>query len=87
MNPSTAAHTSIERPLPGIAASPYPRYDRWLLERGEVMFALNLTEEQVQHLVDTQLLPIRIEGEERFCSRDLNNLIDTYKFTASRRAR
>jgi hypothetical protein len=64
-----------------------PRPSRHLLNRNQVVSLLQLTEDQLQHLINTQqLLPIRIVGEERFCSKDLSNLIDMYKFTAARRA-
>jgi hypothetical protein len=59
---------------------------RRLLIRNEVLAVLQLSEDQVQSLINTrQLVSIRIAGEERFDSRDLDQLIDTYKATASRR--
>jgi hypothetical protein len=62
------------------------QHERRLLLRGEIVSLLQLPEEKVQQLVDTQqLLPIRIAGEERFDSKDLHQLIEVYKATASRR--
>jgi hypothetical protein len=62
------------------------QHERRLMLRGEIISVLNLPEEKVQQLVDTrQILPIWIAGEERFDSRDLFQLIDVYKATASRR--
>jgi hypothetical protein len=65
-----------------------PQQSRELLTRSQVVYLLQLTDEQVEHLINTdQIVPLRIVGEERFCSKDLSNLIDTYRFTAARRAR
>jgi len=62
------------------------QHERRLLLRGEIVSLLQLPDDKVQQLVDTQqLLPIRIAGEERFDSRDLHQLIEVYKATASRR--
>jgi hypothetical protein len=62
------------------------QHERRLLLHGEIVSLLQLPEEKVQQLVDTQqLLPIRIAGEERFDSKDLHQLIEVYKATASRR--
>ena len=59
---------------------------RRLLERSELVALVNLPEPKVQWLIDTaQLQPIRICGEERFDSRDVDRLITTYKTTQSRR--
>jgi hypothetical protein len=59
---------------------------RRLLTRMDVLSLLQLSGEQVQHLIDTrQINLIRIEGEERFDSRDIYQLIDSYISTASRR--
>jgi hypothetical protein len=61
--------------------------ERRLLARGEVISLLQLSSEKVEHLIDTgQLTKILIEGEERFDSRDVYQLIDTYISTASRRS-
>jgi hypothetical protein len=60
--------------------------ERRLLVRDEVLSVLQLADEEVQQLVDThQLIPLRICGQERFDSKDLFQLIDSYKATASRR--
>lgn len=60
--------------------------ERRLLDRSEVLSVLDLPDGDVQQLVDThQLVPIRICGQERFDSKDLFQLIDSYKATASRR--
>lgn len=61
---------------------------RHLLRRDAVLARLELSDEQVQSLVNTrQLTVIRIQGEERFDSDDLDRLIETYKATAARRAK
>lgn len=63
------------------------QHERRLLRRGEIVSLLQLPEDKFQELVDTrQILPIRIAGEERFDSKDLHQLLDTYKRTAERRA-
>lgn len=60
---------------------------RRLLERHDVLGVLQLSDEQVQDLINTrQITAIRIAGEERFDSRDLERLIEAYKATALRRA-
>lgn len=62
------------------------RAQRRLVVRQEVKWLLQLTDEQLQWLINTrQLIVLRISGEERFDSRDLEKLIDSYKTTASRR--
>lgn len=59
---------------------------RQLLIRSEVLRLLHLQGYQVQKLIDTrQLTAIRIVGEERFDSRDVDGLIESYKSTAARR--
>jgi hypothetical protein len=71
---------------PGSHAGDDKSYRR-LLCRADVLDVLQLTEEKVDHLVATrQLTPFRLAGEERYDSRDLDRLIDTYITTASRRA-
>lgn len=51
------------------------------------MLLLHLNEEQVQFLINTrQITRIRIAGEQRFDSRDIDQLIESYKTTAQRRA-
>lgn len=60
--------------------------ERRLLDRDGVLSVLHLIGEELQLLIDThQLLPIRIAGLERFDSKDVYQLIDSYKATASRR--
>jgi hypothetical protein len=60
---------------------------RRLLLWSEVVRILQLSNDQVQFLVNTrQLVAIRIAGEERFDSREVERLIDTYVATALRRA-
>ncbi len=60
---------------------------RCLLNRDQVLAMLQLSADEVQHLVDTQQVhPIRIEGHERFCSIDIGRLIDHYVHTARRAA-
>jgi hypothetical protein len=64
-----------------------PRVQRRLLIRHEVMWLLQLSDEKLQVLIDTrQITVIRISGEERFDSKDVDQLIDSYKATAARRA-
>jgi hypothetical protein len=59
---------------------------RRLLDRVEALSYLGLEDEQLQNLIDTrQITPIRIAGVERFDLNDLDELINTYKTTASRR--
>jgi hypothetical protein len=60
---------------------------RRLMAREELAALLQLSEPQVQQLIDTrQIQTIRICGEARFDSLDLYRLIETYKATAARRA-
>ena len=66
---------------------PVARPERRLLIRAEVLWLLHLTDEQVQFLINTQqLVPMRIAGEERFDSREIDRLIGSYMATARRRA-
>lgn len=59
--------------------------DRRLFQAGDVSDRLQLTPDQIDHLVNTgQLRTIQICGQVRFDSRDLNQLIDTYKTTQAR---
>ena len=63
------------------------RGERRLLLRSEVESLLQLSDDKVQQLINTrQITAIRIQGEERFDSRELELLIETYKKTAQRRA-
>jgi hypothetical protein len=62
------------------------QHERRLMLRGEIISLLQLPDHKIQELVDTsQIQPIRIVGEERFDSKDVYQLIDAYKATASRR--
>jgi hypothetical protein len=64
----------------------HTQQERRLLVRNEVLSLMQLPDEKVQQLINTrQLLAILIGGEERFDSKDLYQLIDSYKATASRR--
>ncbi|MFZ0633396.1 MAG: hypothetical protein WA399_18345 [Acidobacteriaceae bacterium] len=59
---------------------------RRLLLRKEVELVLGLGEDQVRFLINTrQITAIRIAGEERYDSRDIERLIESYKATAQRR--
>ena len=60
---------------------------RRLLRRADVMALLQLPEAKVQWLVDTQQIHALYlcEGEERFDSRDIDQLIETYKQIALRK--
>ena len=60
--------------------------NRRLLLREDVIRLLQLNNDQVQLLINTrQINPIRIAGMERFDSQDIDQLIESYKTTASRR--
>lgn len=60
---------------------------RRLLTHEEVQMQLTLNDDQVQFLIRTgQINRIRIAGEERFDSREIDGLIDSYRATAQRRA-
>jgi hypothetical protein len=68
-------------------SGPITNRHRRLLTREEVHMQLGLDSEQVQFLINTrQITRIRIAGEERFDSREIDGLIDSYKATAQRRA-
>lgn len=57
-----------------------------LLSRSGVLKLLQLSDGQVQFLVNTQqLVPIRIAGQERFDTHDIHRLVEAYKATAKRR--
>lgn len=59
---------------------------RHLLTPREVEIQLALNNDQVQHLISTrQITRIRIAGEDRFDSREIDALIDDYRTTAARR--
>jgi hypothetical protein len=62
-------------------------HKRRIIDRQELNYILNLSDDKVQHLIDTrQITLLRIQGEERFDSMDIDNLINTYRLTAQRRA-
>lgn len=93
MNSETALNQTGEQ----VASASLPResplkntnqkYQRRLLDRSELIYMLNLSEDKVEHLIDTrQVTPLRIEGEVRFDSMDIDNMIHTYRLTAQRRA-
>lgn len=70
------------------AAPGAPSRPRRLHSREEVGMLLQLNEEQVQFLISTrQITRIRIAGEERIDSRDVEQLIEAYKATAKRKAK
>jgi hypothetical protein len=55
-------------------------HERKLLHREQVVSLLQLEDEDLQWLIDTrQLLELRIRGHVRFDSRDIYQLIDSYK--------
>jgi len=60
---------------------------RRLLRRADVMALLQLPEPKVQWLIDTHQIHALLlcEGEERFDSRDIDLLIETYKQIAVRK--
>ena len=59
---------------------------RRLLQRTDLIALLQLPEPKVQWLVDThQIQPLLLCGEERFDSRELDELIETYKQIAQRK--
>ena len=50
------------------------------------MAILQLEDSDVRHLIDTtQIRPIQICGHERFDTRDIDQLIDTYHTVQNRR--
>jgi hypothetical protein len=61
-------------------------YERRLLHHAEVSSLLPLTKEQIAWLVDTrQLQPLLICGESLYDSNQIDDLINVYLKTASRR--
>jgi hypothetical protein len=77
---------NIARSIPHRRLPLQPLTTRRLLTKEEIGAMLNLDENQVQFLIGTdQVRPIRIAGEVRFDSLDINRLIEAYKTTASRR--
>jgi hypothetical protein len=62
------------------------QYPRRLLQRADVMALLQLPEPKVQWLIDThQIRTLLLCGEERFDSREIDRLIDTYNQIARRK--
>lgn len=60
--------------------------DRRLYQPGELPAVLQLNQEQVNHLFRTgQLRRIRICGEDRIDSQEVDQLITTYKQIAERK--
>ena len=60
--------------------------ERRLYQPEELPVVLQLSPEQIDWLINTgQLNPIRIAGEIRFDSRQLDGLIDTYLQVAKRK--
>jgi hypothetical protein len=60
--------------------------DRRLYQPTELPAVLHLSQDQIDWLVKTgQINPIRIAGEIRFDSRELDALIDTYIQIAKRK--
>jgi len=61
--------------------------NRRLYQPAELPTLLQLSQEQIDFLVRTgQLKSIRIAGEERFDSHELDELIQTYKQIAERKS-
>jgi hypothetical protein len=60
---------------------------RRLLRRADVMALLQLPEPKVQWLIDTHQINVLVlcEGEERIDSREVDQLIETYKQIAVRK--
>ncbi len=58
---------------------------RHLLQRSDLIALLQLPEDKVQHVIDTQLTPLVLCGEERFDSRELDELINTYRQISERK--
>lgn len=59
---------------------------RHLLRKDDLIDLLQLPEPKVQWLIDTeQIHPILLCGEERFDSRELDRLIETYNQIANRK--
>lgn len=60
--------------------------ERRLLQREQVAALLQIPEDDLEWLISTrQLLEIRIRGHMRFDSKDVYQLIETYKITSERR--
>ena len=86
-NCGAAVGSGEHNPLPACVAATIWRRAKRLMTRNEVDLYLALSHDQVQSLINTrQITLIRIKGEDRSDSRDLDLLIETYKKTAQRRA-
>ena len=84
VNSDSVPSGGVEPPGPARSQAQHPRR---LLIRPELLGILQLSGEQVQGLIETrQITVIRIAGEERFDSREVDRLIDIYRTTAHRRA-
>lgn len=60
---------------------------RHLLQRGQAVNLLQISDDDFQWLLDTkQLVEILIRGHQLFDSRDIDRLIESYRSTAQRRA-
>jgi hypothetical protein len=60
--------------------------ERRLLQREQVAALLQLCDEDIEWLVRTrQLVEIRVRSQQRFDSKDVFQLIDSYKSTSARR--
>jgi hypothetical protein len=63
-----------------------PPQARRLLQRSDLIDLLQLPAPKVQWLIDTnQIRSLLLCGEERFDSRELDQLIETYKQIATRK--
>lgn len=61
------------------------RNGRRLLKKSELIDMLQLEEAEVDWLINTsQIRPVRICGQERFDTKDVLQLIDSYKITQGR---
>jgi hypothetical protein len=60
--------------------------ERRLVPMAELIAILQLEESEVRHLVDTaQIRPIQICGHERFDTKDVFQLVDSYHAVQNRR--
>ena len=63
-----------------------PSAGRRLLQRSELIDILQLPDPKIQWLIDThQIRALRLCGEERFDSREVDQLIETYRQIAGRK--
>lgn len=78
-----SARRIFNRPINSVA---HGDYQRCLYMREDLPAVLNLSPEQIGFLIDTgQLTAILICGEERFDSREVSALIETYIRVTRRR--